>query len=99
MFGAMTSVRSRRAARRMLAVKEAVRDVKLPPEILSLAGGDSEEFASFVTQVAHLAATCMVNGTQCGPEEVAVIADMQGWTQAQEEMACAVLALNGCWQP
>lgn len=80
------------------AVKEALRDVKLPPEILTLAGGDSEEFASFVTQVAHLAATCMVNGMQYGADDVAVIADVQGWTRAQEEMVCAVLVLNGGWR-
>lgn len=78
-------------------IMQMMRKVKLPPEIVEMAGGDPEEFAGFVTQVAQLVATCMVREHKTSRVELAMLAYEFCWTRAQAEMARQALVLNEAW--
>ena len=64
-----TDFRAKRAAQ----VREQMRQVRMPVEVLEMAAGP-EELSEYATTVASLAAGCMVDNKAVSSTELAVIA-------------------------
>lgn len=73
---------------------EAMRHVKMPPEVLE-ASGDVAELAS---TIAAIVAGCQLdNKTTSGPE-AAIISFHQGWSKEEKDLFIECLRLNDVWR-
>lgn len=88
-----TDLREKRAAQ----VRETMRQIRMPVEVLEMAAGP-DELSEYATTVASLAAGCMVDNKAVSSTELAVIAYQYGWTRRQTEVAAQVLRMNDVWK-
>lgn len=80
------------------AIRAQMRDVKMPPEMLMMGSGDSEELAEYLSSVAYIASACDVCEKPMSTTALAIIAYEHGWTREQKDMAAEVMKLNGVWR-
>ena len=84
-------------AKRADQVRETMRHIRMPVEVLEMAAGP-DELSGYATTVASLAAGCMVDDKAVSSTELAVIAYQYGWTRRQTEVAAQVLRMNDVWK-
>lgn len=84
-------------AKRADQVRETMRHIRMPVEVLEMAAGP-DELSEYATTVASLAAGCMVDDKAVSSTELAAIAYQYGWTRRQTEVAAQVLRMNDAWK-
>lgn len=84
-------------AKRVDQVRETMRHIRMPVDVLEMAAGP-EELSEFATTVASLAAGCMVDDKAVSSAELSVIAYQYSWTRRQTEVAAQVLRMNDVWK-
>ncbi len=73
---------------------EAMRHVKMPPEVLE-ASGDVAELAS---TIAAIVAGCLIDGKTMSGVEAAIISFHQGWSKEEKNLFIECLKLNDVWR-
>ena len=73
---------------------EAMRHVKMPPEVLE-ASGDVAELAS---TIAAIVAGCVLDKKTMSGPETAIISFHQGWSKEEKDLFIECLKLNDVWR-
>ena len=73
---------------------EAMRKVKVPPEVLET----SVDVAELASTIAGLVAGCILDGKTMSGVEAAIISFHQGWSKEEKDLFIECLKLNDVWR-